>query len=227
MLEGATLSFVCWLRPDVMLLEVVQHLAWHLFKGLSGKLHRIVCEVSIRHKLDNIGRHVLPEALRVQWSFVSVEYVHGGEVGTANTHNDDGKWEGGASDDLICRLFHVSDLAVGDYQQDIVLLVLLRHLHLLCHVIYLLDDWCKVGRATQTHIIDAADVGLDHSIKTVALGIKEVAIDGEAVTSSMRLDYSTVTKSGDLFVCVIVLKNIPDGLDSIKILIACQVTFVM
>ena len=198
-----------------MLLKVVQHLAWHLFKGLSGKLHRIVCELTIRHKLNNVGRHVLPKALRVQWSFVSVKYVHGGEVGTAYTHNDDGKWEGGASDDLISRLLHVRDLAVGDNQQDVVLLVLLRHLHLLRHVIYLLNDWCKVGRTAKTHIIDAADVGLDHSIKTVALGIKDVAIDSEAMTGSMRLDYSSVTKSGDLFVCIIVLKNISDGLDGI------------
>ena len=94
-------------------------------------------------------------------------------------------------------------------------MVLLRHLHLLRHVIYLLNDWCKVGRTAKTHIIDAADVGLDHSIKTVALGIKDVAIDSEAMTGSMRLDYSSVTKSGDLFVCIIVLKNISDGLDGI------------
>lgn len=91
LLEGAALCLACGVRHDATSLEVVKHLAWDLFQSLLSEHHRIVLEVSERHKLHDIGSHLLPVALGVERDFVSVKLVHGAEISSAYTYDDYGK----------------------------------------------------------------------------------------------------------------------------------------
>ena len=76
-LKGAFLGLSCWVRSNALPTEVVEHLAWYLFKGLFGQLHRIISEVTERHKLHDISCHLLLVDLRVKRSLVSIQLVHG------------------------------------------------------------------------------------------------------------------------------------------------------
>ena len=212
LLEGAALSLARGVGHDAFSLKVVKHLSWHLLKRLLCKHHRVVLEVSERHKLHDIGRHLLSVALRVERDLVGVKLVHGAEIGGADAHDDDGEGQLGASHDLVDSLLQVSDDTVGDDQQDVVLLVLLGAVHLLCHLVDEVEDGGEVRRSVQRHSIDCVLVGLNYAIQTVDLGIKDVAVQGEAVIALVRVgrDGGTETKSRDLLVTVIVLQDTTD-----------------
>lgn len=105
--------------------HVVNKLARDLSQGLSGQGDRIGVELPERHKLDDVGRHLLHVLLAVEWLVISIEHVHGVEIRRANTHDDDAQSHGGASNYLIDGLWHVADDAIGDNKQNVILLIVL------------------------------------------------------------------------------------------------------
>ena len=80
-------------------------------------------EVSKRHKLDDVPDRVLAGG-GLEHAVVSVQDVHGGEVGRAHTHNDNGHGQLGRVDDGRARTVHVGDDAVRqDKQHEVVLYI--------------------------------------------------------------------------------------------------------
>jgi hypothetical protein len=69
-------------------------------------------EVLKGNELDNVTLHVLLEALRVERLIVSVEHVHGAEIGFTYSDNDDAQWKLRTSYNLVNCFFHVIDDAI-------------------------------------------------------------------------------------------------------------------
>ena len=80
-LKLATLLLISRVRHNAAPPEVIEHLAWDLFERLLGQHHRVVLEVPEGHKLNDVGGHLLAIALGVERLFISIELVHGAEVG--------------------------------------------------------------------------------------------------------------------------------------------------
>jgi len=60
LLERSLLRLSCLIRLDIVLFEVIKHLAWDFFQSLASQRHRIVRKVTIRNELHNVRRHMLP-----------------------------------------------------------------------------------------------------------------------------------------------------------------------
>lgn len=80
-----------------------------------------VFEVAKGDELDDVPEDGLSFG-RSQDSIVSVQHLHVAEVGVPDPDDDDGHREVGGLDDGLPRVGHVGDDAVGQDQQDEVLL---------------------------------------------------------------------------------------------------------
>lgn len=80
-----------------------------------------VFEVPEGHELNNVSQDRLSFG-RPQNSVVAVQHLHVAEVSVAHPHNDDRHGEVGGVDDGLPGVGHVCDDAVGQDQQDEVLL---------------------------------------------------------------------------------------------------------
>lgn len=101
-----------------------------LKKTKANQCYKTVCffstatyilELSVRHKLDDVSHGGLA-GLRAQTSVVSVQELHGAEVGPAHPNNYDGHGQARGVDDGAACLIHVGDHSVSDDQQNKVLL---------------------------------------------------------------------------------------------------------
>lgn len=149
--------------------------------------------------------------------FVCVELVHCTEISLTDTDDDDRKWKLRAIDDLIDSLLKVRNDAICDNEQDVVLLVLLRTIHLLSHFVDYFEDWSKVGWAIQIDSVDGMLVGLDYTFNTINFWVENVTIEGKAVISlvCIRRDGCTKSKHWNLLIAVIILENISNRLDGV------------
>ena len=185
LLNAALAFFSRWHRHNIALLEEVKQLSWHLFERLLGQFSRVVSEVTEGHELHDVGLHILFVSLGVERHLVSVKDIHALEVVAAHAYNDDTQGEVAASHDLVNCLLHVIDDSVGDDQQDLVLLVHLIYLLALCHIVDELNYWSKVGWAVEIHIFQGILVGLNNAVKTIDFRVENVAIQGEAMRSTV------------------------------------------
>lgn len=80
-----------------------------------------VFEVLERDKLDDVAEDGLP-LWRAQDPIVPVQDLHVREVGVSHADDDDGHGQVGGVHDGLARVCHVGDDAVGQDQQDEVLL---------------------------------------------------------------------------------------------------------
>ena len=122
---------------------------------------------------------------------------------------------------------HIRDLTVSHNQQDVVLLVSLRASHILSHVVNKLNDWSKVRRSTQRHILDGALIGLANAIHAIDLWIKDVAIDGKCVADTMIWDPCAISKDWNLLVRIVVLQDVAHRLDGLQVLVVRHVVLVV
>lgn len=116
------------------------------------------------YELHDVGRHVALVLLGPERHFVRIKLVHRAEIGRAYTHDNDTKGLAAASHNLVNRPLHVIDYTICNDQQDVVLLILLRDVHLLCHFIYQVQDRSEMGRTIQVDMIDRMLVCLDNAI---------------------------------------------------------------
>ena len=86
-------------------------------------------------ELDNVCGHVLPVLLRVQRLVISIEDIHRAEISRADTHNDDRERQGRSVNNCIDSSLHVRYDAIRNDQQDVVLLVDLRAVHVAGHLV--------------------------------------------------------------------------------------------
>ena len=107
----------------VMLAHPVEKLPWNLHKRLFGQQVRIVLEVIERHKLHDIGSHILAVGARVESLVVAIKCLHRFKVGITNADDNDAEWILGASHDLIDCLVHIGDHTISDNNQNVELLV--------------------------------------------------------------------------------------------------------
>lgn len=175
------------LWQDVVSVHEVQELPRDLLKGLLGQQCGIMLEFRERHKLHDVTFHVLAESFGVQWLVVCIKHVHGGKVCITNTDDNDRNWEGGSTHYLVNCLLHVHDLAISDDQKDQVLLVSLGYFQALGHVIHRLDDLIEVSRTIQLNIVQGMCVSVKDTFQALALRVKDVAIESEAMRNIIRI----------------------------------------
>ena len=92
-------------------------------------------EFSKRNELHYVSRHFSLISLTVKRRLVSIKLVHSRKVSTADSHDNNAERQTATPNNLVDSLLKIVDDAVCNYQQDIILLVLLRHTHAFCHVI--------------------------------------------------------------------------------------------
>ena len=123
LLDLASLLLRSRMWVDALLAHPVEQLSWHLHERLLRQQVRIVLEVVEGDKLHDVRSHVLAIRLRVECLIISIKRFHRLEVSIADTDNNDGEGQLGATDDLIDRLVHIADHTVRDDNQDVELLV--------------------------------------------------------------------------------------------------------
>ena len=115
------------LRRDPFALHELEELPRHLSQSLLGKLDGVGLEFAEGHELDDVSLHVLLGGLRVQGLVIRVQLMHAREVLVAHADDDYREGEAGAPDYLVDGLLHVIDDAVGEQEEDEVLLAHLGH----------------------------------------------------------------------------------------------------
>ena len=185
-------------------------------------------EVIEWHELDNIRSHILVIRLRVQCLIITVQLLHSTEVSIADAHNNDSHWQLGPSDDLINRLVHVIDHAIGNDHQNVELLVVLVHLLRLDMAAYLRQDLVEMSRSVELDIVQGALVRVDHFLHTIDTWVKDITVQGKAVRCAAVVWGHGTTKAiqVDLLIAVVELENVADGLDRLEILVAHWVEIV-
>lgn len=225
LLEGAFLGLSCRVGSDTTSAEVVEHLAWHLLKSLLRQHHRVAGEVPEGHKLDNIGCHLLLIDVRVKGRLIGIELIHGGEVSTTDSHNNDGEGQLRPVHNLIDCLLQVTDDSIGDDEQDVVLLIGLVDAHILSHLVHELDNGREVGGPVQVDSVDGVFVDVHDPLDTVDLRVEDVTVQGEAVVCSVAVgwDCGAKTKDRDLLVGVVVLEDASNRLNRLEVLVLVHV----
>ena len=79
--------------------------------------------------------HVFLVALGVERNLIGVELIHVLEPVATHAHDDYTQGKVTTPDDLVNRLLHIVDDAVGDDQQDVILLIQLVDALALCHIV--------------------------------------------------------------------------------------------
>ena len=134
-LESLPLLLLRRARHDATCHEKVNYLTRQLSEHFLGELEVVVLALFVWYKLNDVSSHELFEFLRIQRLVVSIKDVHVVEVSVAHADYDDGQGLAGASHNLIDCLLHVRDDAISDDQQQVVLLIVLRHFDCLTPII--------------------------------------------------------------------------------------------
>lgn len=104
-------------------------------------------------------------------------------------------------------------------------MLLLSAAHLLCHLIHGAKDGREVSGAIQIHAVNCVLISLFDARDSIDLRVKDVPVEGEAVICHVSIwwDGCAETEHGDLLVTIIVLKDIADRPDRVKILVLLHV----
>ena len=105
-----------WHSLDATVLHVADELPGNFFEHLLGQVPTHHCLVE-PDKLHDIALARLTIAV-AQTTTVAIELLHGVEVGITNTNDNDGAGQLSQLVDLIDRLIHVVDGAVGQNEQN-------------------------------------------------------------------------------------------------------------
>lgn len=80
-----------------------------------------ILELPEWYKLDNVPHGGLA-CSGAQNAIISIQELHGGEIGPAHADNDDGHGQAGGVDDGTTGLVHVCDDSIGDDEENKVIL---------------------------------------------------------------------------------------------------------
>lgn len=109
-------------RKELVGVEVADHLLRHLGQDALGqRFLGSVLELSERHELDDVSDGRLARR-GAQTAPVTVEKLHGTEVGTAHPDDDDGHGQLGGINQSLSGLVEVRDHTVGDDEEHKILL---------------------------------------------------------------------------------------------------------
>lgn len=92
---------------------------WSTATGSEVRAH--ILELPEWYELHNVPHGCLARS-RAQNSIISIQELHGSEVGPAHPDNDDGHGQTGGIDDGTAGLVHVCDDSIGDYEENKVIL---------------------------------------------------------------------------------------------------------
>lgn len=221
----SALFFLCWLGQNVPLQIVVNYLAWYLLQRLFGQLEGISFEFPEWYKLNNVPCHKLLKLSGVKRLGISVKGVHAAKVGITHSDNDDRQRMFGSTDNLVYCLLHIVDDTISEDQQDLILLVKLIVNSGLTSVVHFFQDLTKVGWAIEINPSQTMHVRFHHTFEPLALWLENVTVQSKAVTCSalVRLDTRSESVSRDLFVAVIVLKDITHRFKCLQVFISLKV----
>ena len=128
-LNGLSLLLFSGVWVDASLGEKVHNLSRDLLQSFLRKQEGVVLELLEGNELDDVSTHVLFVLLGIQRVDVCVKNLHRAEVCVAHSDDHDRERKVCASHDLVNCLGHVADDSVGNYQQDLVVLIVLRNFH--------------------------------------------------------------------------------------------------
>lgn len=98
---------------------------------VSTRFLPYIFELPVWDKLDNVSGNSLPYC-RPEDAVISVQKFHGLKVRRPHPHDDDGQWQQRCPNDGVPGLIKVCDLAVGQEEEDKVLLHKTRLQFILC-----------------------------------------------------------------------------------------------
>ena len=199
-------------RIDVVLAHPVEELAWHFIESLLGEQVWISLEFIEWNELDDIGCHVFAVYLGVKSLIISIKGLHRLEISIAHTNDNNGHRKLRTSDNLINCLVHVADDTVGDDDEEVELLVHLINSDRANVVAALVDNVSEVGGAVEFAVVKGALVTIDNCRDAIDSRVEDVAVEGEAVRSSVavRRHSATETIQVDHLVLVVELEDVAD-----------------
>lgn len=186
---------------------------------------RAVFKLIEGNELDNVRRHILAVGRRVEGLFVAIKHLHRSEVSIADTHDDYGHRQLGAAHDFVNRLLHIVNHTIGQDQQNVELLSVLRYIGRLGVCIGLLENLAEVGWAVKRTRVEGGLVVRNHLLNAVDARIKDITVKGEAMRGALveRRDRSAKAVQVDHLVAVVELKDVTDAFDGLQVLIASRV----
>jgi hypothetical protein len=122
-------------------------------------------------------------------------------------------------------LLHVVDYTVSEDQQNLVFLVVLIINSRLTPVIYFFQDLAEMSWAIKLNSAQTVHVCFYNSFEALAFWLEYVSIESKAVTCSSMvwLDACSETIGWDLFITIIVLKDISNSFECLQIFVSLKV----
>lgn len=89
---------------------------------------------------------------------------------------------------------------------------MLRDLKTLSHLVYHVENWCKVSWPIEVNVLESLLISFKDSLKTIAFRITDVTVECKTVTWTVvmriELQISTKTKGRELLIRVIELQDV-------------------
>ena len=122
-------------------------------------------------------------------------------------------------------MLHVVDYTVSEDQQNLVFLVVLIINSRLTPVIYFFQDLAEMSWAIKLNSAQTVHVCFYNSFEALAFWLEYVSIESKAVTCSSMvwLDACSETIGWDLFITIIVLKDISNSFECLQIFVSLKV----
>ena len=122
-------------------------------------------------------------------------------------------------------MLHVVDYTVSEDQQNLVFLVVLIINSGFTPVIYFFQDLAEMSWAIKLNSAQTVHVCFYNSFEALAFWLEYVSIESKAVTCSSMvwLDACSKTIGWDLFITIIVLKDISNSFECLQIFVSLKV----
>jgi hypothetical protein len=213
--ELISLHFIARKWMNSSLAHELEQLARQFHQCFLCQKMRVVFKLVEGNELNDISLGVLVPSSTEKGLVVTIKCLHVWEVSISNTNNDNGHGVARTSHNLINCLSHVVNDTVCDDQQNLKLLVLEVSRICLNVVIHLVQNWSEMGRAIQINMLQTVLVVGNHFVEPINARVKDVAIHGKAVRSSLtvRRNCTAETIQVDKFVCIVELQNVSHWLD--------------
>ena len=222
-----------WIWRNILWCKVIKHLFWNFFQDFFSQCFHIVAVLSIFYELDYVSFLILICFSGVKGLVVSVKFIHLTEICwyRTNTYNDDRNRKATSSNKFINSLLVVKDDTISQDKQHMVFLVNLWKL--LIAMFTLADDvvqyFLHFTGTRQRTFLKSILVTLNDIWNALNFRIEDVTIHSKAmwdVWSLNSLNFWHLATKGierKVLIGVILFKNSSNLLDSIDVLVLCQV----
>ncbi len=147
--------------------------------------------------------------------------MHAWKIFTTNTYYNNWKWERWTSNYFWNCLFHIVNDSICQQKENIILLIILWYVFTFSKVYSHFYYLTKIGRSVEINIHNCISICFYYSFNSIAFRIKNVSINCKTMSSSViyRWYLCSKTKSWNILVRIIILKNWSNWLDCLNIFI--------